>query len=99
MVDRTHAALERARAAGTTDAADRSRQYNDPSNAAILEACNQAWTKIRLQEKKSAEDDKQIIETLKKKLERERLYRFITMGALIVAWEVIKLLATQLLHH
>ena len=68
MITDKHLALQRARAAGTIDELDRSRQYTEPDLQHVLASLNEAWTKIRVGEKALMAKDAQIA-VLKKELE------------------------------
>ena len=84
-------AIDRAQRLGTFGQVDRSRQYQDPSGQHILESLNSAWPRIRQLEKQK--------DKLVQQISREKLKRWVTTAALLVAWELIKFLITLKLTH
>jgi hypothetical protein len=85
-------ALEKASEAGTLHADDRSAQYDKATNAQLLTAVNEAWTKIRKCEKSLGEKDA-AIEELKRKARNYRIVNIALTSILTgLAWEGVKFL-------
>lgn len=97
--DRINAAMERAKAAGTLNADDRSKQYPLDEPEKVKKAVNEAWSKIHRCEKKIGEKDAEIA-GLHKQLSR---YRFlnIALTSIITALAVkgLELIAAHFFLH
>jgi hypothetical protein len=90
-IDKMTDALEHAKACGTLNAVDRSKQYTEMDHVLLVRAVNEAWTKIRANEKAAAKD--QDVQLLKRQLQRYRLIN-IALTSIItgLAWEGLKAL-------
>lgn len=96
---RVMTAIERAKAIGTYNQVDRSKQYQAASHAELVEQVNEAWSKIRRCEHALKDRDKQI-EVL---IDKVRVYKlkYTAVVAVItgLAWEGLKVLIPMLLHY
>ena len=90
-IDTMTDALEHAKACGTLNAVDRSKQYTEMDHVLLVRAVNEAWTKIRANEKAAAKD--QDVQLLRRQLQRYRLIN-IALTSIItgLAWEGLKAL-------
>ena len=84
--------IENAKRLGTYNAIDRSKQYAETDNAALLRAVNEAWSKIRNCEKSLTARNNDI-EQLRKKLRRSQIVN-IALTSIItsLAWEGLRTL-------
>lgn len=78
-VDRHYNAIDRAKAAGTYNAMDRSRQYEAVTEKELIRQVNDAWTKIRSHEKTTATKDE--LEAIRKQLESRIWHRIVVIVA------------------
>ena len=78
-VDRRVNAIEKAKQLGTYNAIDRSRQYEQVSNADLVRAVNEAFTKLRTHERTLAPKDE--ITALRKQVESRIWHRIVLIVA------------------
>jgi hypothetical protein len=87
-----HLAVQKAKAIGTYNALDRSRQYTQPENPELLRSLNEAWSKIRTCEKELRTKD-QDIQQLRKRLKSYRVANIALTSVITgLAWEGLKAL-------
>jgi hypothetical protein len=93
-----HLAVQKAKAIGTYNALDRSRQYTQPENPALLRSLNEAWSKIRVCEKALVAKDEQI-RTLSNRIGKYKVVNIaLTSIVTILASEGVKALVKALIH-
>jgi hypothetical protein len=97
-VERMFDAIEHAKACGTLNALDRSKQYPGMDHELLTRAVNDAWTKIRICERDLSKKE-HAIEDLRKKLRNYRVANIALTSVLTgLAWEGLKALIA-LVHH
>jgi hypothetical protein len=91
-----HNAIDHAKAVGTYNAMDRSRQYESVDNSELVRAVNESWTRIRRHERAMGLKDKEI-DSLTKAVSRYRIANIALTSILTgLAWEGAKALVTYL---
>jgi hypothetical protein len=97
-IERMLNAIEKAKKLGTYDALDRSRQYEGITEAERDQALNEAWTKIRICEKKIEAKEKDI-KGLREQLRQHRIVNVaLTAIITVLASEGLKALLAFWLH-
>ena len=91
-IDQMVDAIEHAKACGTLNALDRSKQYTEMDNVRLVRAVNDAWTKIRICER-SILAKEQDIKLLRAQIRRYRVKNMALTAVLTgLAWEGLKAL-------